>query len=252
MQECLEDRNIGVDKLWAFLSGLPCCVDRNLMLLSAKKNEFERAASMTAIFIILKTECSSFLNYHIFESILAGFGIGDMHEDLKYPEMLKCYIKKHKVSEFIEVHPQLNKFSDATKELVIILNIEAICRVCAIMDLGEDVANVMKLEPHSLLIHEIKEACVVITFLIPAQVADVLFMGSVADVFSPEQEKQFRELSVKVLICNGYEFDFTLNDDFQEEHREEEEVVSELREEAVEEEIDITPGILHVMHNVVH
>lgn len=241
MQECLEEKKVSVRKLVSFLSGLPCCVDKNLMLLSAKRNEFERAKDITDIFFILKEECSSFLNYHIFEIILAGFGIKYVHDDLKYPAMLECYINKHKVSEFIQVHPLLNECSDSTKELVIILDIDAICKLCKIVDLGEAVARVMKLEPYSLLIHEIGEACVIVTFLIPSPVANVIFMGNATDIFSSEQKKQFRKLSVKVLICNDYEFSFTQNYAVDDEHGE------EVVREVADEEMDICSGRLHVM-----
>lgn len=208
IQRCLEKKEVVVRTLWSFLSVVPCSVDGKLMLLSAKREKFERADYIANIFITLKEECSSFLDYHIFELISTEFEVGEGLRGLNYPEKVQCYINKHKISEFID-HPVLNKFADGSKKLVLVLDIDAICRVCKIVDLGQAVAKIMKLEPHSLLIHEIREACVIITFLIPAQVADAIFVKHAADVFSLEKEEKFRDLSVTFLECNGYEFDFT-------------------------------------------
>lgn len=209
------EMNLDVKVVGSYLLRLPSftCDSRsqNLTLLSAKKEKFEKAVDAIDIFIILE-ECTSFMNYHIYEHLISKFQIANEElRILSYPQRLWAYVEKHKISEYIQMHPSLKQYSDDTKDLVLVLDIETTCRLSKLLDLREVVAKVMDLDPSSLLLHDIKEHCVIVTFRIPTSVADVIFTGRPSKVFSQEQRGTFRNLLVQQLQCNGYEFDFTLD-----------------------------------------
>jgi hypothetical protein len=189
---------------------LPCaCGDNNFMLLS-KKEDIKQAEDVYEIFIAL-IYCTSFLNYSIFENIVIQFELDEGQSGLQYPGELQQYINKHTISEFIEVHPVLNKYTDGTKKLVLILDVELTCQFSMLVDVGHSVAHVMDMDECDILIHNVGKHCVIVTFLIPSFVADKIFTGPAAKIFSLDQKEQFRNLSVLQLKCNGYDFNFRLD-----------------------------------------
>ena len=87
------------------------------------------------------------------------------------------------------------------------LKIDAIrCKLDRFLDIVRSVAKVMDLQPSMLLIYDIKESCVEVTFLIPKSVADSIFTHD--KIFSEFQREEFRRLQVQLLECNGYCFEF--------------------------------------------
>lgn len=208
--ESLQNKNVSVPALHTYLLGLPAflgkCDNKKLTLLSSKMKRLEEANDLCSIFKILKTECTSFLNYRIFEFLIKKYNI-DRDDNLKYPEKLQKYVKRHKITEFIEIEPQLCDLTDDTKELILVLDIEATCRVSQLTDLGKAVAKIIGIKQSALLIHNIKECCVVVTFLIPANIADVVFTGD--KIFSHDQQVKFQMLSVRKLSCNGFTIDLS-------------------------------------------
>ncbi len=64
----------------------------------------------------------------------------------------------------------------------------------------------MDLNPSALELVDIEDGCVIVTFLIPASIADAIFISD--KVFTSQQEDKFRAASVLWLKCNGYTFDF--------------------------------------------
>lgn len=212
IQESLVKQKVSVKRLKSYLLRLPCSDENNLMLLSsAIADALEKAVDVYDIFMKLD-KCTSFLNYHIFEKIVGRFDIDSGHEDLKYPEKLRKYIEKHAISEFIAINPVLSKYIDGTKKLVLLLDVEPICKFSKLVDIGQVVADIMNLDQSVLLIHSIEGGSVIITFLIPTSVAEVIFSGCKELIFSQEQKAGLRKVSVKTLKCNNYEFDFTLDD----------------------------------------
>lgn len=208
IQESLREKGVNLGRLQSYLLRLPCGRgDRNLMLLTAKTDALRGVDDIYGIFIIL-SECTSFLNYYIFEKMVKKFDIDESQKALQYPTKLREYIEKHTISEFIELHPVLNSYTDGTKELVLILDIEMTCKFSKIVDLGRTVAHIMNLDQSALLIHNIGQCCVIVTFLIPNSVADIIFTGHSSEIFSLDEKLKFQKLSVQELKCNGYTFDF--------------------------------------------
>ena len=172
-------------------------------LLSAVKPELEKASTINEIFDLLNWNCASFFNYHIFQFLVDEYDIKDIRNRLKYPEYLKEYVDKHKISEFIEINPALKKVKDVSSKLVLKFDIELTCKVARIEDLIA-VAKILRLRASTLQLLGIEEGCVVVPFLIPCVVADVVFSSK--KKFSTEDIEEFRASSVE---CNGCRYDFS-------------------------------------------
>ena len=207
VQQLLQEMNIDVASIRDYLIGYTSN-DHSIALLSgAKRAKIKEADSISKIFHFLKEECTSFLNYAIFERLIERFKLDKNHEDLKYREKLEKYVRKHSISEFIETKPALSKYTDDTTKLTLVLDIDSMCRLDKLLDIAKAVAKIMGVLPSTLLIYDIRESCVEVTFLIPKNIAESLFISG--EVFSGDQEEKFRQLLVKRLECNGYEFQFT-------------------------------------------
>lgn len=124
---------------------------------------------------------------------------------MSYHEHLKEYIEKHKVSEFVKVNPLL-KEKVGFKELTLKYDIEYTSKLAKVDELKKFLAIIMGLHPSALHIVDIKEGCVVVTFLISASVADTIFIPGIA--FTPQQEDELETASVLWMKCNGYTLNF--------------------------------------------
>ena len=121
---------------------------------------------------------------------------------MKYPEHLNAYIKRHKVSEFIEVNPLLKEYTAATsRELVLKIDIESTSRLAVLANLKAAVAKVLGLKPATLRLLDIKEGCVAATYLIPTPVAKLVF--SERTVLTDKQKKQLQALPALRMECNN-------------------------------------------------
>ena len=205
----VKEKGVSPEDFRSFVQSLPASTDsskhQKLTLLSDIELELEKCNTITAIFDILKKRCASFLNYDIFQNIADHYNIYEDEEKMKYPEKLKAYVEKHKISEFTKINPQL-KDRKGSKELTLKYDIKTTCRLAKVCELEKVIAKVLELHPSALHIVDIEEGCVIVTFLIPASVADALFTPDT--VFTPQQEEELRAASVLWLKCNGYTFYF--------------------------------------------
>ena len=176
-----------------------------LTLMSDKECELEKKETITSIFTFLTTKCASFLNYEIFQKILEYYKVSDDQERLKYPEHLKAYIEKHKISEFVKINPLLKPKSDSEK-LILKYDIENTCRLASIFELKQFIANILDLHPSTLRIVDIEDGCVIVTFYIPASVANAIF--TLNTVFTSQQEEKLRAASVLWIKYDSYTFHF--------------------------------------------
>ena len=179
------------------------------LLLSAHETELKRSEDLNDVFNLLAKEYASFLNYGIFEYIIETYDIDKDNEKLKYPEKLKAYIKRHKISEFVKINPLLESFVDTSEQLSLILkvDIDATCRLAKIKDIETELADILELKPVALRIYDVKDGCVVVKFLIPRPVAEVIFNRDT--VFTEDQTQQFQALRAKWLECNGFKYIFS-------------------------------------------
>ena len=206
----IQDKKVPPDELCSYLLTLAAFNSsykgQKLALLSDKKAELEKKDTITGIFTFLITECSSFLNYGIFQKIVKKYNIQEDQEELRYHEHLKAYIKQHKVSEFIAINPLLEKFTKDSEKLTFKFDIENVCSLAKVDKLKKSVAKIMKLNSMTLQIIDVKEGCLAVTFLIPASTANAIFTADT--VFTPQQEDEFQTASVLWLVYNGRTFNF--------------------------------------------
>ena len=207
----LKNKEVDISELRAYcLSLYVGCDEHNLVLMSSRVgDEFDKVDNIFDFMTKLR-KFVSFLDCHFFEEIVIQFKIDDTQKELKYPEKLRQYVQKHTVSEFIDIHPVLNEYTDDMKELVIVLDIEQITsNMSQVLDVGQALAHIMKLDQCKLLIHNIGRGCVTVTFLIPTLAAEHIFSGRKECIFSQQQIEELRKVSIAMLKCNNYEFDLT-------------------------------------------
>ena len=127
-------------------------------------------------------------------------------ERLNYPQYLKDYVNKHKLSEFIDIiNPLLKSFTDSSKEIILKLDIKTTSSLAKLLDIKKSLANILGLKSAALRILDIKKGCVLVTLLLPAHLADTIF--STDRKFTTEEINQFRDLSILWLKCNGCTFE---------------------------------------------
>ena len=134
------------------------------------------------------------------------YRIDNGQEELKYAEHLEAYIKRIKISEFIEINPQLKSLTKSNK-IILKIDIESTSEVFQIKTLKSAVADILGIKSAALRLLDIHEGCVVATFMIPSLLAEAIFKKS--SVLTEEQLQKFRGLPVLKLQYNDYMFDFT-------------------------------------------
>ena len=206
MCDCVVNRGVSVQRLCTFLLELPAFAsdeDENQgRLLSGVQEKLEKADTIYNVFNLLRKECASFLNYDIYESIQNKFCTEVECEDFKYPERLKAYIEQHSIKEFLDVNPQLEKFTKASKKLTLKIDIEVTSKVAKVVNLKSSVAALLGLRPTALRLLGIEEGCVIVTFLIPAFVADAIF--GAGKIVSTKLKEELRNLPVLWMNCGNF------------------------------------------------
>jgi hypothetical protein len=175
----LKTKEVSVGDLCAYLLSLSAfqtgCCNQKCELLSSVKPELEKATTVYKIFESI-SKCTSFFNYQIYQYLINQYDIEDTRDRLKYPDYLNAYIKKHKISEFIEVNQALKEIDDVkSTKLVLKFDIELTCEVAKVAELRSAIAKLLHLNVAALQLVNIDDGCMEITFLISTAVADILF-----------------------------------------------------------------------------
>ena len=172
--------------------------------------KFEAASNIYAVFRILRGR-SSFWDFAIFESQIDHYELDRSQKKLKYREYFEEYIKKHNVSEFIEIinHPLYEKECiTGSSKLVLVFDIEYTCKMAKVKDLLQTVGRILDMKPSSLLLYDIQGGSVCVTLLISARAAEQVFVQG--KVFTASEVDQLRAISVLKLSCGEeFSFDFT-------------------------------------------
>ena len=87
------------------------------------------------------------------------------------------------------------KFSNFTSKLAKVTNLQAA------------VAKILGMKASTLQLLNIEEGCVTVTFHIPAEAADIIFVQD--KQFTPKDIVDFQALSVSWLEYNGHRFEFS-------------------------------------------
>ena len=205
-------KGISVTDFRSFLLNLtafqPGCKEQ-CKLMSGMKAELDAADDINKIFDLLSCNCASFFNYEIFETLVDHYGINDTEDRkvLDYPQHLKAYINKHKISEFITINPDLEKYATGSAKLTFKFDIELTSKVARVTKLQAGVAKILGMKAATLQLLSIEKGCVTVTFHIPAEAADIIFVHN--KQFTPGDLEDFRALSVLWLECNGKKYNFT-------------------------------------------
>lgn len=204
-------KGVSARELCAYLLTLSAFshLEKEDVLLSSSKLQLEKASDVNDIFIILITDYASFLNYGIFQTLLEKYAIDEGQEELRYPEHLKAYVEKHKISEFIEIKPILGKLTATMQKITLVFNINQTCKLAKLFELENDIAEILGITPLGLRLLDVERGSVVVTFLIPGYVARMIFTGNrLAEIFSQRQMERFRALHIQCLKYNNNEWHF--------------------------------------------
>jgi hypothetical protein len=207
VMEALEKEEVSVTKLCQFLLGLPSFTnckedDQNPALVSQNAEEFEHAGSISKIFKILTTKkYINFLNCDILKYLVNFFELKLDIRSSSYPDELRKYAEKHKISELSKLFPLLKEIV-AKKELTLVVDIPATSKFSEVLDIKEEFAGILGVDKSILDISNVKEHCVHLVFLLPTFIADILFTKKT--IFSAEQIVSLKKLSVMSLKCNGF------------------------------------------------
>ena len=209
IRECLQEKGVRPVDLCSDLMNLTAFnhTRKKRSLFSSHRTELHNATELNGIFDLIAIEYSSFLNYDVFQWIVDRHHLDNGQEEFQYPQHLKAYLNSHKISQFVEINPLLKDFSDASKEMVLKVDIESTSELAKLERLRAAVAKILRLKPAALRLLDVEEGCVVVTFLIPSPVAEIIF--SKHSVLTVEQVEEFRAWKVIWLECNDRTFSFT-------------------------------------------
>ena len=214
--------DVSVEDLRSYLLNMPAFDHDNqqVMLLSDVKNELQEAATIHAIFDFLSVRFASFLNYDVFKSIVQKFGNDKDHQNLEnYTARLEEYVNKHKISEFFDINPALKKYdktakghNKTAKELILKVDYKKFQKLAKITNLKRALADIWDLKTSAIQFYGIEDGCILVIFLVPVCVADVIFVEENRSTIL-KQAECFQALSVQWLECDGFKVYFEVSID---------------------------------------
>ena len=208
IRRSLKSKRVTAGELCTDLLFLPAFYphsERKCPLLGDLRTKFKETTTIDEVFSILSEVCF-FYDCHIFQSIVKDYGLDRGQEELKYPEYLKAYMERHKVSEFIHINPSLEKFSDSSNPLYLKFDIKSTCTLHDLNKLKHSVAEILGLEAAALRLLDIDEGCITTTYLISTSIADAIFTRD--KKFTVKETEEFQALSVEWLKYDGHTFTF--------------------------------------------
>lgn len=200
------EKGISVSELCSYLLSLDAFQSGSNVqykLLSGVKDKLEAANTIYQILDTITKDCSSFLDYEIYQCIVDQYDIDHGQKALNYPEYLQEYIEKHRIAELAKVIPKLSPSNTQdTKEVILKLDIELTSKLTKIIDLKKEVARILNLMPFTIRLYSIEQGCVVVIFRLPSVVAENIF--TTEKTFSCLEKEKFRSLSVLWLRCDTF------------------------------------------------
>ena len=125
---------------------------QQIMPLLTHEEDLTKATNMYKIFNFLAKEYASFLNYDIFQFIVKVYSIDNGQEEFMYPEHLRSYLLRHKLSEFVSI--KLAKWA-ASEKLILLMDIGVTSRLTMIADLKPCIARILGISLGSLELMDI-------------------------------------------------------------------------------------------------
>lgn len=212
----LIDNHISAEIVSSFLLSLPAFKSdeqgrqRGLVLLSGIRDQLENAVTIYQVIDTLSVEHASYLNCEIYQSIVGEFGTKKDHDKMnRYFLHLQDYIDRHKLLEYLELHPS-RKGTDPSNKLFLRLNFDMNMRISHLLEWRTLFAAVLGLWGTTLRMYGVNEGpdceSVVVIFLIPTIIAEEVF----TDLrLTAQQISEFRTLSVLWMRYCDFVYDFT-------------------------------------------
>ena len=193
----------------AFLMGLSAFSHSEQQRTPLCDSKLDEAIEINDIFTLLLKNYASFLNYKIFKILQAEYIVNEGQQELRYPELLKAYLDKLKISEFLEVKPSLAKPNSAAQKITLKLDIKLTSRLSRLVDLQNGIAQIFEINPTGLQILDIEPGSIIVTFLVQKSIANVIFTKEKYEVFTQAQIEAFQSLNVLWLRYKDYEWNFS-------------------------------------------
>ena len=159
IRDSLEAKGVQVRKLIFHLGNLSAFnhTEQKRMLLHSHEAELEKAVDLYDVFNLLVQEYSSFLNYEIFHHMVETYHLDEGQEELQYPEHLRAYVNKHKLSEFSRIVPQLDDRHSDEKRLVLLFDIVVMSELARMRDIKRAISNILGIPKEALRILDIHD-----------------------------------------------------------------------------------------------
>ena len=209
----MKRKRVNVADLRSFVLAMPAFAndskhDQDNHLCKSMKEKLKQATTINEIFDLIDETCASFFHYEIFDSIKNEYCTTQLdHEKskLNYVDHFKKYVELIKISEFFYINPKLKeKYSDSeTIEITFkVGKINMSSKISAALDLRDAIATNLKIMPTTLKLVSIEEGCLIVTFLIPTVVAEIIFAND--NKLNSEQIERFQSLSIFWLKCGNF------------------------------------------------
>ena len=209
------NKDVSVEDLHLYLLNKSAFNNENqqVMLLSDVSDELQEAATVHDIFKFLSVRFASFLNFEIFKSIVQKFGNDKDHKKLEdYTARLEEYVNKHKISEFFDINPALKEHDKTAKKLILKVDYKKFQKLAKITNLKRALAKILNLKASAIQLYGIEDGCILVIFLVPVCVADVIFVEENRSTIL-KQAGCFQALSVQWLECDGFKVYFEVSID---------------------------------------
>jgi hypothetical protein len=194
LSECLIKKKVTAERLRTFVINLhPFDCDLALQA------ELHDAGTVNKIIDIISAKGASFFQYDTFQRILKEYDLDHDNPKLNYSKDFDDYVKLHKISEFFNIDPELEKkYSGSTdEEITFKFDIRKFGKLKEIVDLRHAITRILrKSSPKcTLQLARIAEGCVMATFLIPRAAAEMIFTPNEV-LLSLSQLEELRSLPI--------------------------------------------------------
>ena len=153
-------------------------------------------------FDLIGEKCASFFHYEIFDSIKSAYCTTQSESRLDYVDHFKKYVELIKISEINPKLKQKYNNSEAIEITFKVGNINMSSKISTVINLRDAIASNLNILPATLKLVSIEEGCVIVTFLIPTVVAEILFAN--ANKLNSKQVERFQSLSIIWVKCGNF------------------------------------------------
>ena len=209
IQKSIIKQGVTAGNMRTFLMGLSAFSHSEQQYTLLCDSKLDEAIEINDVFTLLLKNYASFLNYKIFKILQDEYVVNEGQEELRYPELLKAYLDKLKISEFLEVKPSLAKPNSATQKITLKLDIKLTSRLSRLENLQNGIAQILDISPAGLQILDVEPGSIIVAFLVQNSIANVIFTKEKNEVFTLAQIEAFRFLNVLRLRYKDYEWNFS-------------------------------------------